>query len=54
MNNYRSKSEAELRYTIKDASEAAQAMRDMDLKAEFKYLDQVNDAVTELARRGRK
>lgn len=52
MNNYRTKSEAELRYIIKDASEAAQAMRGMDYKAECKYLDQVNDACTELSRRG--
>ena len=54
MNDYRKKSEAELRYIIKDAGEAAQAMRGMDYRAECKYLDQVNDACTELSRRGRK
>lgn len=51
MNNYRSKTEAELCYIIKDASEAAICMRGMDDKAEAKYLDQVNDASTELYRR---
>lgn len=45
------KTEAELRYTAKDAHEAALAMRDHDPKAEAKYLDQMNDALTELARR---
>lgn len=42
------KTEAELRYIIKDAYEAAQAMRDHDPVAEAKYLDQMNDAATEL------
>jgi hypothetical protein len=37
-----------LLYIIKDASEAAQAMRGMDYRAECKYLDQVNDACTVL------
>ena len=47
MNDYKRKSDAELEYIIKDASEAARAMRDHDPSAEAKYLDQVNDAVTE-------
>ena len=46
--SYHNKSEAELRYIIKDASEAARCMRGHDEKAEAKYLDQVNDAVTVL------
>ena len=50
-NDYRKKSEAELRYIIKDASEAARNMRDVDFSAECKYLDQVNDACTELNKR---
>lgn len=45
---YWSKTEAELRYIIRDAGEAARAMRDIDAKAEGKYLDQVNDACTVL------
>ena len=53
MNDYRKKSDAELRYIIKDAGEAVQAMRDIDRNAECKYLDQVNDACTELHRRGK-
>jgi hypothetical protein len=51
MNHYRIKTEAELRYIAKDAHEAAQCMKGMDLVAECKYLDQVNDACTELYRR---
>jgi len=51
MNDYRKKSDAELRYILKDAGEAAQAMREIDRNAECKYLDQVNDACTELHRR---
>ena len=54
MNDYRKKSDAELRYILKDAGEAAQAMREVDRNAECKYLDQVNDACTELHRRGKK
>jgi ribosomal protein L22 len=50
-NNYRNKTDAELRFILKDAHEAAQAMKGMDDKAEAKYLDQVNDASTELYRR---
>ena len=51
MNDYRNKSEAELQYIIRDASEAALCMKGMDDKAECKYLDQANDACTELYRR---
>ena len=51
--NYHAKTDAELRYIAKDASEAAKAMRGMDNKAEGKYLDQVNDASTVLGYRGR-
>lgn len=51
MNNYKNKSEAELRYIVKDAGLAAIAMRSVDARAESKYLDQVNDACTELYRR---
>ena len=47
----RKKSIAELEYIIKDAGEAAVCMKDVNPVAEAKYLDQVNDAVTELARR---
>jgi ribosomal protein L22 len=50
----KNKTEAELRFIIKDAGEAAQAMKGMDAKAEAKYLDQVNDACTELYRRKEK
>jgi hypothetical protein len=51
VNDYRNKTEAELHYIIRDAGEAAQAMRGVDARAECKYLDQVNDAATELHRR---
>lgn len=50
-NDYRHKTIAELEYIRKDAHEAALAMRGVDAKAESKYLDQVNDACTELCRR---
>lgn len=43
---YHEKTDAELLYIIKDASEAAQAMRGHAPEAECKYLDQVNDACT--------
>lgn len=43
---YHDKSDASLLYIIKDAGEAAKAMRDHDPKAEAKYLDQMNDACT--------
>lgn len=45
---YWTKSPAELQYIIKDASEAAKAMRDHNPQAEGKYLDQANDAMTVL------
>lgn len=45
---YHSKSDAELHYIVKDAGEAAQAMKNHNPKAESKYLDQVNDASTVL------
>jgi hypothetical protein len=50
-NNYRNKTVAELQFIMKDAHEASQCMKDMDDKAEAKYLDQINDASTELYRR---
>jgi len=43
---YHARTLAELRYIIKDAGEAALAMRDHSPAAELKYLDQVNDACT--------
>lgn len=48
MNDYSNKTLYELHYIIKDAHEAALAMRGVDEKAELKYLDQLNDAVTEM------
>ena len=51
--NFKSKTDAELHYIIKDASEAARAMRDHNPQAEAKYLDQVNDACTVLGARYR-
>lgn len=45
---YHKKSESELRYIMKDAGEAAQAMKGHSPRAEAKYLDQVNDAATVL------
>ena len=54
MNNFSQKTTAELHYIIKDASEAAKNMKGFDTAAECKYLDQVNDACTELGRRMRK
>jgi len=48
MTRYSQKTEAELLYIIKDAGEAARAMKGINEKAEGKYLDQVNDACTEL------
>jgi hypothetical protein len=47
----RTKTLQELRYIVKDAGEAAVAMRGVNLEAECKYLDQVNDACTEINRR---
>lgn len=49
---YHGKTDAELRYIVKDAGEAAIAMRGFDAKSEAKYLDQVNDAATVLHFRG--
>lgn len=46
--SYHSKTDAQLRYIIKDAAEAAQAMRNVNFLSECKYLDQVNDAATVL------
>lgn len=46
--SYHTKSDEELRYIIKDAGEAARAMRGHSPKSEAKYLDQVNDASTVL------
>lgn len=43
---YHGKTNAELRYIIKDAGEAANAMRNISVDAENKYRDQVNDACT--------
>jgi hypothetical protein len=47
-NDYWDKTEAQLRYIIKDAGEAAQAVKGLDDRAECKYLDQLNDACTVL------
>ncbi|MGZ8887991.1 MAG: hypothetical protein ACXW1D_00365 [Halobacteriota archaeon] len=52
MNNYKNKSFAELQYIMKDASEAAKCAQELgNAAAESKYLDQVNDAATELYKR---
>jgi hypothetical protein len=45
---YHTKSDDELRYILKDAGEAAEAMRGHSPRAEGKYLDQKNDAATVL------
>jgi hypothetical protein len=50
-NDYSGKSVAELQYIVKDAGEAAKAMQGHNPVAEAKYLDQVNDAITELHKR---
>ena len=50
---YHKKSDAELRYIMKDAGTAAKAMKDHSPRAESKYLDQVNDASTVLSFRQR-
>ena len=50
---YHKKSDAELRYILKDAGTAAKAMKDHSPRAESKYLDQVNDASTVLSFRQR-
>ena len=52
MNRYTNKTIAELLYIQKDAFEAAQcAKANCDMVAECKYLDQMNDASTELYKR---
>ena len=51
--SYWSKPRAQLDYIIKDASEAARAMRDHDPVAEAKYLEQVCDATTVIGYRSR-
>lgn len=43
---YHDKNDAELRFIVKDAHEAACAVRSHDARAEAKYLDQINDACT--------
>ena len=43
---YHNMSDAELRYIVKDAGEAAVAMRGHNYQAECKYLDQANDAAS--------
>lgn len=49
---YHEKTDAELEFIIKDAGEAMRCARDLgDQRGEFKYSDQVNDAVTERYRR---
>jgi hypothetical protein len=52
--SYVTKSAAELLYILRDAREAADAMRGFDPKAEAKYLEQIDDAASVLAalRRG--
>ena len=50
---YHTKSDEELRYIMKDAHAAAQAMKSHNPKAESKYLDQLNDASTILGYRRR-
>lgn len=55
MSRYANKSHAELAYIQKDAYEAAQcAQANGDYVAECKYLDQVNDASTEVYKRKQK
>ena len=54
MNDYRNKTDAELQFIIKVAAEVAEALRGWNDLAECKYLDQVNDASTELYRRRNK
>ena len=45
---YHRKTDDELRYIMKDAGQAAKAMKDHSPHAESKYLDQVNDAASVL------
>lgn len=52
MNDYSKKSIAELEYIQKDAYEAAKCAQEMGAaKNEGRYLDQMNDASTELYKR---
>jgi transposase len=52
LQSMKSKTEAELQYIMKDAHEAAVCARELrNEQAEMKYLDQINDAATELYRR---
>jgi hypothetical protein len=46
--DYHKKTDAQLRYIMKDAKEAADAMKGHSPSSESKYLDQVNDAATVL------
>jgi hypothetical protein len=48
---YHAKTDAELRYILKDAGEAYAAVSTFDPAAAAKYADQVNDACTVLAYR---
>jgi len=52
--DYRKKTDEQLQFIMKDASEAARAMRGLDARAEAKYLDQINDASTVLYERSAK
>ena len=51
---YHAKSDAELRYIMKDAAEAYSAISTFDRDAANKYADQVNDAATVLYYRAQK
>jgi len=52
MNDYSKKTIAELEYIQRDAYEAAKCAQELgDTKGEAKYLDQLNDASTELYKR---
>ena len=52
MTRYRGKTEQELQYIVKDASEARDAVESIDPNhpSSGKYSDQINDALTELYR----
>lgn len=50
---YRNKTDDELRFILKDAAEAAIAMRGVSEKAEAKYLDQLNEASNEIYQRSK-
>lgn len=51
--DYLTKSDASLLYIARDARAAADAMRGWNPKAEGKYLDEMNDALTVMAYRRR-